>query len=147
MALSTLGECDNMNESERNAAFPVHVDLGRKEPDMGLAIAPAPSDKKGKFKPRVMYPTLYIDSAEGMPALPKEGCMLVEFRRKRMSVEENLDGKETSGVTLEIRALCLPDEAEEGDDMESAMKRFAKDSGVADAGEVENDEESEDDED
>lgn len=134
-----------MNEAD----FPVNIDLGRKETDMGGPLSPE-TVKGKKSKPRIFYPTLYIDGVEGMPSLPKEGCMMIKFRRKRMSVEENMDGKETGGVTLEIQSLCLPEDmgGDDGDDMASAMKRFAKDKGVADATEeVENDEESEDDED
>jgi len=114
-----------MNDS----AYSNEIDLGRKEPDLGEIKPASPAGKKGK--PRVFYPSLYIDNVEGIPSLPKEGRMLVEFRRKRMSVEENMDGKETAGVTLEIRKLCLPEDmAEEGDDMASAMKDFAKGNGV-----------------
>jgi hypothetical protein len=109
--------------------FPHQIDLGRDEPDYGPAAIPAETESPRKT--RKFYPTLYIDAIEGMPALPKEGCMMVKFRRKRMSVEENMDGKETSGMTLEIRKLCLPEDmAEEGDDMQDAMKKFAAGEGV-----------------
>lgn len=124
--------------------YPVEIDLGRKD-EFGPAnpVSP-PTGKKGKA--RVFYPTLYIEGVEGMPSLPKEGCMMVKFRRKRMSVDENMDGKETTGVTLEIRKLCLSDDmAEEGDDeMQSAMKKFAKDSGVTTEGDEKAGEDDED---
>lgn len=121
---------NSLSSSERDAAFPVHVDLGRKEDAMNMATERAPSGKKAKS--RVYYPTLYIENVEGLPALPKEGCILVKFRRKSMRVEENMDGKETAGVTLEIQSLCLPEDmaGEDDGDMESAMKEFAKGNGV-----------------
>lgn len=126
--------------------YPVEVDLGRKEPEMrDVAVSPSPSGKKPKT--RIFYPTLYIDGVEGMPSLPKEGIALVHFRRKRMSVEENYDGKETSGVTLEIQKLCLPEEAgDDSDDMESQMAKFAKGEGVNTGRAEEDDEESDEDE-
>lgn len=126
-----------MNDSN----FPHEIDLGREEPDYG---APKPVETESPRKARKFYPTLYIDAIEGMPALPKEGCMMVKFRRKRMSVEENMDGKETAGMTLEIRKLCLPEDmAEEGEDMQDAMKKFAAGEGV-DTGREESEEEDED---
>lgn len=134
----------DLSDKAREAAFPVHVDLGREESSTGNIANPvedSPGGKKGK--PRIYYPTLYIDSAD-LPFLPKEGCMLVEFRRKRMSVEEGSDGEDTTGVTLEIQRLCLPENMDDGDDMETAMKKFANAAGV-DAGE-ETGEETDDDE-
>jgi hypothetical protein len=71
----------------------------------------------------------------GLEQLPKEGCMLVEFRRKRLSIEEGADGEETAGVTLELRSICLPedggamdgeDDGEGSSDMETAMRNAMK---------------------
>src|SRR5690348_1422977 len=127
------------------AEYPVEIDLGRKEPGMN-AVDPKPNGGK-KTKPRTFYPTLYIENIEGMPALPKEGCMMVKFRRKRMSVDEDMDGKETAGMTLEIRKLCLPEDmADEADDMQSAMKQFAKGEGVDTGADESDDDEGDDDE-
>lgn len=128
----------SMSESEREKAFPIHIDLGRKESGMAMPAMPAGA-KKGKA--RTYYPTVYIDAIPGLEQLPKEGCMLVEFRRKRLSIEEGADGEDTAGVTLEIRALCLPEEmAEEAmDDLASALDRVAN--GTKDETDYEDEEE------
>lgn len=124
----------------------VEIDLGRAESDMAMpASLSSGSAKKGKK--RIYYPTLYIENVEGLPALPKEGCIMVKFRRKSMRVDENMDGKESAGMTLEIQKLCLPEDMIEdaGDDMESALKQFAKDAGHAEPdGDEEADAESDD---
>lgn len=101
--------------------FPNEIDLGRKEPD-GMAVTAPSVGKKGKA--RIFYPTLYIDSVPGLDQLPKEGCMMVRFRRTRLSLEEGRDGKETAGATLEIRALCLPEG--DGETLEDAFAKLGK---------------------
>jgi len=74
---------------------------------------PAPGVLRGtNGKSRKIYPTLYIDAVPGLEDLPKEGCMMVKFRRTRMSIETPEDGDEKAGVTLEIRRLCLPEDME-----------------------------------
>lgn len=125
--------------------FTNEIDLGRED---DLVATASSSSKNSKGQRRKFYPTLYIDGIKNMPSMPKEGCVMVKYRRKRMSVEESADGKETSGVTLEIRKLCLPEymaEAREMD-MENAMKDFAKNSGV-DTGDAEPDGDEAEDED
>lgn len=92
--------------------YTVEVDLGREIEEMPIPEKANNSPKK-KGNKRKFYPTLYIDAIEGMPALPKEGCMMVKFRRKSMRLEENSDGKETAGMTLEIRKMCLPENMDE----------------------------------
>lgn len=129
--------------------YPVEIDLGRTESELGNASMPAtPAGKKGK--PRKFYPTLYIDSVPGMHALPKEGMMLVHYRRKSLRLEESGDGKDSTGATIEVRKICLPEGAADDDaDMKSAMKAFAKGEGVdtgseeSDADEEDNDEDEE----
>ena len=130
----------NLSEKQREAAFPVHIDLGKSMGDMKTSgpMDAIPSKKKGekggKAKERKFYPTVYIDSMPGLEQLPKEGCMLVEFRRKRLSIEENIEGDETAGVTLELRAICLPEDgggmsdndSEGASDMETAMRNAMK---------------------
>lgn len=103
-----------LTPKERETEFPVHIDLGKKESAMGgsLAMQANPSGKKGK--PRTVYPTAYIDNVPGLEALPKEGCMLVEFRRTRLNIDTPENGEDTAGVTIELRRICLP----EGEDME-----------------------------
>jgi len=126
----------NLSAKQREAAFPITIELGKKESEMMNAV---PMKESGggrgkKSKPRTYYPTVYIDSMPGLEQLPKEGCMLVEFRRKRLSIEENIEGDETAGVTLELRALCLPEDgggmsdndSEGASDMETAMRNAMK---------------------
>jgi hypothetical protein len=69
----------------------------------------------------------------GLEQLPKEGCMLVEFRRKRLTLEENGDGEETAGVTLELRAICLQEEESEdaAESLEDAFREPSKKSAEA----------------
>lgn len=111
-----------LNKKQREAAFPIHIELGRKE---GSSDMPSPAGSK-KGKPRTYYPTVYIDAIPGLEYLPKEGCMLVEFRRKRLSLDETTDGEETMGATLEIRAICLPEKDEGADTLEDAFKKLSK---------------------
>jgi len=125
----------NLSAKQREAAFPITIELGKSMGD-GMSSGPVdvmPSKKKGeKGKERKFYPTVYIDSMPGLEQLPKEGCMLVEFRRKRLSIEENSDGEDTTGVTLELRSICLPegggseDDDEDSSDMETAMRNAMK---------------------
>jgi hypothetical protein len=53
---------------------------------------------------------VYLDSVPGLEQLPKEGCILVGFRRKRISIEEGENGAESAGVSLELRHFCLPED-------------------------------------
>lgn len=124
----------NLSEKEREAAFPVRIDLGRKEGDAGMPVAVSENVARGtKRKPRTFYPTLYVDAVPGLEQLPKEGCILVKFRRKRLSVEENMDGEETTGATLEIQALCLPEDmGKEGETLEDAFKKLGRGEVAAD---------------
>lgn len=110
------------------ASFPVKIDLGRKESrDMAIPMS-AESTKGKRGKPRTFYPSLYVDAIEGLDQLPKDGYMLVKFRRKSLRIDEDMDGKEKAGVTLEIRQLCLPEDmAEEGaDDLDAVLSRYGK---------------------
>jgi hypothetical protein len=112
-----------LSESQREQAFPVHIDLGKKMPE-GVPIALERDSKGKKPKSKLYYPTLYVEGVKGLEQLPEEGCILVEFRRKRLSIEER-DGEKTSGVELEIHSLCLPEDLPEiaADDLESVMKK------------------------
>lgn len=95
-----------------NSEFPVEIDLGREIKDMPMpANAEAQSGKRGK--PRKFYPTLYIEAVPGLEDLPKEGCIMVKYRRTRLSVETPEDGDDKAGVTLEIHRICMPKDMEE----------------------------------
>lgn len=109
-------------DSLKPSDFHSEIDLGREVNDGGAEMLRAP---KGGKK-RKVYPVLYIENVEGLPMLPKEGCAMVKFRRTRMSVEENGNGDESGGVTLEIRRLCLSDDMEDSEDLEGAMKKAFK---------------------
>ena len=124
------------------SAFPVKIDLGHKE-SADMAIPMSSESTKGKRgKPRTFYPTLYVDAVEGLEQLPKEGYMLVKFRRKSLRIDEDKDGKEKAGVTLEIRQLCLPEDmaGEGADDLDAVLSRYGKDAAKPE----ETDEEDED---
>jgi hypothetical protein len=116
----------HLSEKQRAEAFPVHIELGQ---TMGPPGVPMPVKEGGK--PRKYYPSVYIDVMPGLEKLPKEGCMLVEFKRQRLTIEEDKDGEDTAGVTLELRRICLAEDAGEDDedaphDLESAMSQYGK---------------------
>lgn len=110
-----------LTEKEREKAFPVHIDLGRKMAGPETAMAGNSSRSEAKSKP--YYPTLYLEGVKGLEQLPAEGCILIEFKRTRLSIEER-DGKPTTGATLEIHSLCLPANFPEiaEDDLERLMR-------------------------
>lgn len=113
----------SMTEKERESEFPVHIDLGKKEDNSGV-FSPASLAPAGKHTPKVYYPMLYIDGVDGLDQLPKEGCILIKYRRKKLSLDEGSDGEDKTGAMLEIRALCLPaDMGSGGDSIEEAFKR------------------------
>ena len=87
------------------SAFPNEVDLAREVPDYGSSLEAGPSKPK---KMRKDYPSLYISGVEGLESMPKEGWALIYYKRRRLSLEENKDGDETSGADLEIQEICLP---------------------------------------
>lgn len=112
-----------MTEEQRERAFPIHIELGEKADD--IEITPK-GVKKGKK--RVVYPTLYIANVDGLQNIPAEGCMLVDFKRRNLSVNENSNGETTASVELEIRTICLEEEEEDEDtdDMIDKMYKKAK---------------------
>ncbi len=120
-----------LSAKEREQAFPVHIELGKGPGDgINTPVDIAPRGTK-KGKSRKYYPTVYIDNMPGLEALPKEGCMLVDFRRVRMNIDTPTDGEPTAGVTLELRRLCLAEEADDAgdyapDDLESALGRVGR---------------------
>ncbi len=82
----------SLSDKEREQAFPVHIELGTKGSDYPMPASP--SGKKGK--PKMHYPTVYIDSVPGLENLPEEGCMLVDYRRTRLTLETPEDGKDSA---------------------------------------------------
>lgn len=108
--------------------FPIHIDLG-KMPDENSPVAESADGKKAKRKP--YYPTLYISGIEGLGDLPKDGCALIEFRRKRMSVDTPEDGEDTGSVELQIKTICLMEPKDgDGEDLASVLAKGLKEKGV-----------------
>lgn len=87
------------------------IDLGRDVENMPMTTEESP--KKGKT--RRIYPMLYIDGAEGMDELPKEGSAVIRFRRRELSLRDNPEGGETTGAQLEVRSIKINDEGDGGD--------------------------------
>lgn len=112
-----------MTEEQRERAFPIHIELGRESDD--IEITPK-GVKKGKK--RTIYPTVYIADVDGLQNIPVEGCMLVDFKRRNLSVNENDKGDTTASIELEIRTICLEEEEEDEDtdDMIDKMYKKAK---------------------
>lgn len=111
----------HLTESQREKAFPIHLELGR---SLNETVSPAP-EKPKKGKGKKYYPTLFIDSVAGLEQLPEEGCILIDYKRRSMTVSQR-DGKATCSVELEIRTLCLPDEYEDTNDAEELVDELAK---------------------
>jgi len=108
-----------MNESEREAAFPIHIELGSKRPDM-FGVSNMKSNKEDK--PKKVYPRLFLSNVEGLEKLPEEGCMLVDFKIKNMSVSKNDEDEPNTTVELEIHTICLQDdESDDPDDIIDEM--------------------------
>lgn len=106
--------------------FPIHIDLGKMPDESGPEVA---SPGKGK-KRKPYYPSLYISNIKGLEDLPKDGCALIEFHRGNVSVNTPDDGEPSSSVELQIKTLCLMEPSGDGEDMKSAMAKFAKGEGV-----------------
>ncbi len=106
-----------LSAEEREEAFPVHIELGRKANGMDL-----PDGKKGKSK--MVYPKVYIDAVPGIEQLPAKGCMLVEFVRDELRI-----GKDSAGATIELHTICLMESEAEGDydDLGDKLGDYLKD--------------------
>ncbi len=124
-----------MKESDRNAEFPVHIDLGKtmKESSMGSPVSDQEADDKKKY-----YPTLYIsDAPKELADLPDEGCVLIKYKRKSVTVRTDADKKGAVSLDLEVQGICLPEDmkevaegGEEDGDMDSVVDSMAKKAGV-----------------
>ncbi len=116
-------------ESERNADYPVHIDLGRSMKDS--AITEPVTDQE--MSDKKSYPSLYISGIKDLDKIPEDGCVLVKLHRR--SLTKNDDG--TASGDFEVRSICLPEDGgaeasgdEEGDGMEGAVDAMAKKAGV-----------------
>lgn len=107
-----------MTEHERQQEFPIHIELGKESdfPSFG-------EDKKSNKK--TMYPTLFIGGIKGLEKLPKEGCMLIDFKRRSMTIN-NVKGESTCSVELECRTICLPEEYEDNDSADDIVDDLYK---------------------
>lgn len=101
--------------------FKVEIDLGRKEHPVELATN---TPRGTNEKPRKFYPTLYIDAIPGLEKLPKEGCVMIKYRRTRMNIETTDNGEDKAGVTLEIQRICIPEDMEEGKTLEDVFAKL-----------------------
>ncbi len=105
-----------LSAEEREEAFPVHIELGRKAKDLGM------DGKSGKAK--MVYPKVYLEAVPGLEQLPAKGCMLVEFVRDELRI-----GKDSAGATIELHTICLMESEAEGDydDLSDKLGDYLKD--------------------
>ena len=102
--------------------FPEVVDLGREEPDYS---APTPEGPGKKRKTRICYPCLYLPDLKGLKGLEEDGYALIKYHVNEQRLR-NRDGEEpTVTVDLEIREIHLPEDGAGGEDLASAMEKFA----------------------
>ena len=99
----------SLSEKEREAEFPVHIELGT-EPGKGNSPMAMPENPKKKY-----YPTLYISGVKGLDQIPEEGCALIDFKRRSITVSDR-EGEKSGSVELEICTLCLQPEDEKSED-------------------------------
>lgn len=100
-----------MTEEQREKAFPVHIELGHEAEGIEMS---SKGIKKGKK--RTIYPSLYIGGVDGIDEIPEEGCMLVHFKRRNLTVNKNDKGESNASVDLEIHTICLEEESDEDHD-------------------------------
>lgn len=101
--------------------FPIHIDLGKEQSDMAV---PMESTKDGEKKKKY-YPSLYLSDIKGLDGLPKDGCALIEFHRRNVSIGDNGESAD-----LEIRAICLMEPESDGEDLKDSFAKFAASKGV-----------------
>ena len=100
-----------MNESERESAFPVHINLGKKYPTTN----PSPVAEATPQKPTTSYPTLYLSDIKGLDKIPPKGCMLVDYEVVGFHKSKNGPGS----VEIECKTICLQhDESAEDEESE-----------------------------
>ena len=91
-----------MKESQRESAFPVHIDLGTKFSN-GPEIAPAKPDE------RTHYPTLYISGVKVLDKIPSKGCMLIDY--EVVGFHKSKDGP--GSIEIECRTICAKNDEDE----------------------------------
>ena len=109
--------------------FPVEIDLGM-TPTATIEISGMGMKKSAKaMKP--MYPTLYINAADNLDKLPKEGYALIYYKRRALTQTERESGVDMS-ADLEIQEICAPEMSADDDksDLESGLKSMAKGMGI-----------------
>ena len=121
-----------MNESERESAFPVHINLGTK----GLGGLAVPEVKPEE---RTHYPTLYISGVKGLEKMPPNGCMLVDYEVVGFHKSKGGPGS----IEIECKTICLQhdesaeDEESEHDNAGSIIDEMARKAGILKEGEEE----------
>ncbi len=122
-------------DSYQDDNFPVHIELGRKVPDYGDSPMAATTSEKKPKKTRTVYPSLYFDDipSDLFAKLKKTGWALIEYKRRRISIEDNPNAKkdgeesETASGSVDVLQICLP----EGDgDIAEELASFAKKKGI-----------------
>lgn len=110
-----------MTESQREKAFPIHIELGKNLDDTVPQAVVETKPEKKKY-----YPTVYIDNIPGLEKLPEEGCILIDYKRRSMTINKRKGKKPTCSVELEIHTICMPEDYEETDDAESIVDELVK---------------------
>jgi hypothetical protein len=78
------------------------IDLGRKDLSGPCSPCSVPSPEPDA-KPRVSYPSLYIEGkGDELAGLPDEGVMTVEYAVKRKTVSQDDDGKKTFNMAIDV---------------------------------------------
>ena len=115
-------------------------DLGEELKSISISMGESEDEYES---PKIHYPSLYFENAEGLSKLPKEGTAVIYFK-KTMEKKETVmrDGKETKRHCVE---LCICGIKPKGaSKMESTAKKEdpedAIEMGLAEAGESENEE-------
>jgi hypothetical protein len=128
-----------MTEKQREREFPIHVELGKKINNDG--IMPAQAGPNGGSSKKKFYPTVYISDVAGLEDLPEKGCILVDYKRRSLTINQR-DGKTTCSVELELRTICMPDDYDGSNDLSDIVDDLASKSvGKSDEDESEDEDE------
>jgi hypothetical protein len=93
------------------------IDLGRKMDTLAEPISPKKTEK--------VYPTLWIDEAEGELELPDSGTMTISFVMKEKTERETENGK-TCSYRLEVRSIDDLKEDESSEPEENTERNMDK---------------------
>ena len=78
------------------------IDLGRKGSSGPCAPCSVPATDPDA-KPKVIYPSLYIDGeGDDLAGLPDEGVMTVKYKVVRKTVSQTDDGKKTFNMAIDV---------------------------------------------